>query len=128
MVSVLVIQNVKHHFEVRLMILILQTFRRADDVSNSILQSWRLSSLPLLLRSDCKTLTALSRLSGQPARPLCNLGSLQGPQGQGTLNTDKMCGVSAAHHPPPDWLNWGLRGFSGGLHGGEGGVGWEVGG
>ena len=65
--------------------------------SQSILQQQSISSPCLLLMSDCKTLTALSRLF---VSHRCNLGSLQGPQGQGTLNTDNMCGVSVANHPP----------------------------
>lgn len=91
----------------------------------SIFQQWRLSSPRLPLWSDCKTLTALSRLFVSRRGFFAVLEVYKVPQGQGTLNTDRMCGASEAHQPHPHhpgWLNWGLGGFSGGLDAGEGGV------
>lgn len=72
----------------------------------SIFQQWRLSSPRLPLWSDCKTLTALSRLFVSRRGFFAVLEVYKVPQGQGTLNTDRMCGVSAAHQttPPPPWL------------------------
>ena len=77
----------------------LMTFRIHSQ--SIFLWKW-LSSPCLLLMGACKTLTALSRLFiCQPLWLLCNLESLQGPQGQGTLNTDNMCGVSPLVPPAP---------------------------
>lgn len=76
---------------------------QADDISYSIIiffssiAAFHVALLFLLLPflvGACKTLTALSRLFVcQPLPLLCNLGGLQGPRGQGTLNTDSMCDV-----------------------------------
>lgn len=82
---------------------------QADDISYSIIiffssiAAFHVALLFLLLLpflvGACKTLTALSRLFVcQPLPLLCNLGGLQGPRGQGTLNTDSMCDVSP-HYP-----------------------------